>query len=262
MRYALVILALALVEGACAQDDWGRLYAALGVTSDYRYNGVSYSDGSPALQGYLHWWRPDGFHAGLWMTGVEFDDPDNTSVEGDLYAGRNFELGSTRVSAEVLYTFFPDTATPGPTYDFLQLKLRAARSMRAFTLGASGAWTPEASYASGTAWRVALDGAYDINAGLQVTANAGRRWIERGVDRSYWDLGLVASGRHLSLDVRYVDTNLAARECGFGKCGAAVVATVMWRFQPAARGRSRCGGSCETATALRNTPATASRTQP
>jgi uncharacterized protein (TIGR02001 family) len=235
MKHALrlvwpLILAIAFAEGACAQDRCGRLYGALGVTSDYRYNGVSYSDGSPALQGYLHWWRPDGFYAGLWVTGVEFDDPQNTSVESDLYAGRNFTLGSTRVSVETLYTFFPDTSTPGPTYDFLQLKLRVARSLRAFTLGALSAWTPEASYASGTAWRIAFDGAYDIDERLKVTANVGRRWIERGVDRSYWDLGLSASGQHFSFDVRYVDTDLATRACGFGKCGAAVVATVMWRF--------------------------------
>ena len=225
-----MILALALVDWACAQGDSGRVYGAVGVTSDYRYNGVSYSDGSPALQGYLHWWRPDGFYAGLWVTGVELDDPDNTSIESDLYAGRHFELGNTRVSVEALYTFFPDTSTPGPTYDFLQLKVRVARSFRAFTLGMLSAWTPEASYASGTAWRAAIDGAYDIDDHLKVTANVGRRWIERGVDRSYWDLGLIASGQRLSLDVRYVDTNLTARECGFAKCGAAVVATVMWRF--------------------------------
>lgn len=224
------VLALALVECTCAQDDSGRIYGAVGVTSDYRYNGVSYSDGSPALQGYLHWWRPDGFYAGLWATGVEFDDPDNTSVEGDLYAGRNFDLGSTRVSLEALYTFFPDTSTPGPTYDFLQLKVRVARSFRPFTLGALSAWTPEGSYASGIAWRVALDAGYDIHERLKAAANIGRRWVERGVDRSYWDLGLTASGKHLSLDVRYVDTNLSARECTFGKCGAAAVATVMWRF--------------------------------
>jgi uncharacterized protein (TIGR02001 family) len=224
------ILAVALVDGACAQDGWGRLYGALGVTSDYRYNGVSYSDGSPALQGYLHWRRPDGFYAGLWMSGVEFDDPQNTSVESDLYAGRNFALGSTRISVEALYTFFPDSSAPGPTYDFLQLKVRAARSVRAFTLGVLSTWTPEASYASGTAWRIALDGAYDIDDRLKLTANVGRRWIERGVDRSYWDFGITAAGKHLSLDVRYVDTNLATRECGFGKCGPAAVATVMWRF--------------------------------
>ncbi|MGH8185384.1 MAG: TorF family putative porin, partial [Steroidobacteraceae bacterium] len=170
------------------------------------------------------------FYAGLWAAGVEFDDPDNTSVEGDLYAGRNFDLGSTRVSLEALYTFFPDTSTPGPTYDFLQLKVRVARSLRPFTLGALSAWTPEGSYASGTAWRVVLDAAYDIDKRLKVTANVGRRWIQRGVDRSFWDLGLTASGKHLSLDVRYVDTNLAIDECTFGKCSAAAVATVMWRF--------------------------------
>jgi uncharacterized protein (TIGR02001 family) len=226
----VLALALALVDCAGAQDEWGRLYGALGVTSDYRYNGVSYSDGSPALQGYLHWWRPDGFYAGLWVTGVEFNDPQNTSVEGDLYAGRNFELGRTRITVETLYTFFPDTSTPGPTYDFLQLKLRVARSFRAFTLGAMSAWTPEASYAAGTAWRATIDAAYDIDQRLKLTANVGRRWGERGVDRSYWDAGITASAQHLSLDVRYVDTNLARRECGVGKCSAAVVATLMWRF--------------------------------
>jgi uncharacterized protein (TIGR02001 family) len=199
----------------------GKFYPSVSFTSDYRYNGVSYSDGDPAPQASLHWIGPQGWYAGVWTSGVDFNDPGDTSIEGDVYAGRNFDCGRTRLGGEVLYTFFPDRTFRGPTYDFLQLKVRASRSFETFTLGALAAWTPEASNRSGTAWRIALDASVSLNAALKASATAGRRWIEIGQDRSFWDAGVTSSWKKLSLDLRYVDTNTGA---------GTIVATLTLRF--------------------------------
>jgi uncharacterized protein (TIGR02001 family) len=167
----------------------------------------------------------------VWTSGVDFDDPGNTSIEGDLYVGRTFDVGSSRVAGEVLYTFFPDKTFHGPTYDFIQLKVRGSRVFDALTLGAMAAWTPEASYDSGTAWRVAIDASYSFHPAVKASATVGRRWIEVGVDRTFWDAGLTGTWKQLALDLRYVDTNLDERECGFSKrCSATVVATLTVRF--------------------------------
>jgi hypothetical protein len=131
----------------------------------------------------------------------------------------------------VLYTFFPDKTFRGPTYDFLQLKVRGSRSFEALALGALAAWTPEASYGAGTAWRVAIDAAYSFDGRLKASATAGRRWVERGEDRTFWDAGVTATWKKLALDLRYVDTNLDESECGFSRrCSATVVATLTLRF--------------------------------
>ena len=220
-----------LVPGSALAEAYGRLYPSVSVTSDYRYNGVSYSGREPAPQASLHWLAPRGWYAGAWTSGVDFDDPGNTSIEADLYAGRTFDFGHTRIAGEVLYTFFPDRTFRGPTYDFLQLKVRGSRSFGSLTVGALAAWTPEASYRSGTAWRVALEGSCSLSAALKASATVGRRWIETGVDRTFWDAGVTTTWRQLALDLRYVDTNLDERECGYSRrCSATIVATLTLRF--------------------------------
>lgn len=209
----------------------GKFYPSVSFTSDYRYNGVSYSGRDPTPQASLHWIGPQGWYAGVWTSGVDFDDPGNTSIEGDVYAGRASDFGRVRLSGEVLYTFFPDKTFRGPTYDFLQLKVRASRAFEALTLGALAAWTPEASYRSGTAWRVAMDATVPLHAALKASATAGRRWVEIGQDRTFWDAGVTGTWKKLSLDLRYVDTNLDERECGFTRnCEATIVATLTLRF--------------------------------
>ena len=209
----------------------GKFYPSVSYTSDYRYNGVSYTGREPTPQASLHWIGPRGWYAGAWTSGVDFDDPGNTSIEGDVYLGRTLELGASRVAGEVLYTFFPDKTFRGPTYDFVQLKVRGNRVFDALTLGTVVAWTPEASYRSGTAWRVAADAAYSFHPALKASATVGRRWVEVGVDRTFWDAGVTGTWKKLALDLRYVDTNLAERECGFTqRCSATVVATLTLRF--------------------------------
>jgi uncharacterized protein (TIGR02001 family) len=224
-------LSLVFVSRSAGAEMPGQFYSSISLTSDYRYNGVSYSGREPTPQASLHWIGPIGWYAGVWTSGVDFDDPGNTSIEADLYAGRTLDFAGTRFAGEVLYTFFPDKTFRGPTYDFVQLKVRGSRSHEALTLGALAAWTPEASYASGTAWRAAIDATYSFNDALKASATAGRRWIEIGVDRSFWDAGVTATWKRLALDARYVDTNLDERECGFSKrCSATVVVTLTLRF--------------------------------
>jgi uncharacterized protein (TIGR02001 family) len=209
----------------------GKFYPSVSLTSDYRYNGVSYSGGEPTTQASLHWLGPRSWYAGVWTSGVDFDDPGNTSIEGDVYLGRAVDFGRTRLAGEVLYTFFPDKTFRGPTYDFLQLKVRGSRSFDELDVGALAAWTPEASYRSGTAWRLAIDASYALAGSLKVSASVGRRWIEVGVDRTFWDAGITATWKQLALDLRYVDTNLDERQCAFSRrCAATVVATVTLRF--------------------------------
>jgi uncharacterized protein (TIGR02001 family) len=213
-----------------AEPSFGHLYPSISITSDYRYNGVSNSDGA-VLQASLHWIGARNYYAGVWASGVDFDDPGNTSYELDLYAGREFDIDATSVRVEALYTAFPDKSFTGPTYDFLQLKIGARRSFGAMTVGAQGAWVPAASYDSGVAWRSSVEAEYAINRWLMARAHVGRRWIERGFDRSYWEAGAIATWSRFSLELRYVDTNLSPRECGFSdRCDPAIVGTLTLRF--------------------------------
>jgi hypothetical protein len=75
--------------------------------------------------------------------------------------------------------------------------------------------------------RAAGSAVYELRDWLSVSASFGSRWIERGEDRLHWDGGLTARWKRLSLDIRYVDTNLSFTECGFSaRCDATVIATL------------------------------------
>src|SRR4051812_30299679 len=69
----------------------GGLHSAVTLTSDYRYQGVSNSDRHAAVQGVVHYFRPDGWYAGLFATEVDFNDF-STSYELDFYGGKTLKL--------------------------------------------------------------------------------------------------------------------------------------------------------------------------
>jgi uncharacterized protein (TIGR02001 family) len=204
-----VVGCLLLSSAAClpaavnADPSSGRIYSALSVVSDYRYNGVSLSNNRPALQGYAHWQQAHGYYAGVFATGVDFRDPSNTSYEVDVYTGRKLAVKHGEMSFELLYSSFPEKDFAGPTYDFLQLKSQWRTTFGRTSLGVQGAWTPQASFGSGTAQRIAADARRALTPWLNGSGAVGRRWIERGTDRTYWDLGLTLVRQRLALDPNY-----------------------------------------------------------
>lgn len=231
----LALLAALLPGPALAQQSWGGIFSFVSLTTDYRYHGVSSSDGHPALQANAHWWRPDGFYAGLFATTVDFDDPGRTSYELDLYGGKTFDLKDrkTQLKLEAMFTAFPNEHVYGPTYSFVQFKAGARRKEGPVTLNAGVSFVPEASYGSGEAWLVEGKGAYQARPDLALNAELGRRWIERGEDRTFWSLGARAAWKAGALEVRYVDTDLSRAECGgTDRCEATLVGTVTLDLPP------------------------------
>src|SRR5262245_39497171 len=88
---ATALLAVLLPAAAARASDGGGIYSAVTLTSDYRYQGVSNSDQHQALQANVHYFRPDGWYAGIFATTVDFNDG-GTSYEIDYYGGRTLKL--------------------------------------------------------------------------------------------------------------------------------------------------------------------------
>lgn len=225
-------------SSARAQDPpsrWGRLFPSVFLTSDYRYEGQSLNSHKPTVQASLYWWRPDNFYAGVWTSRVDFSDlgDPTTSFEVEVYGGRNLHIGRTELTFEGMYSLFPDKNIPGPTYDFFTAKARLRRSIDALTLGSSIAGIPDAPYNGGPAWRVNEEVSYRWSPCLKTGGQVGRRWSMRGVDRTFWDIGVTATWKKVSLDLRYSDTNLSVAECGgVDWCEAGVGATLqldLWK---------------------------------
>lgn len=242
---AVLALLLTLPAAARAADGpsaWGGLFAFIDVTSDYRYQGASNTDGQAALQGNVHYWRPDGWYAGLFASQVDFKDPGHTSYELDWYGGKNLEFqdGKTEWKLQALYTAFPDNRTFGPTYDFLTLSSGLKHTTGPLTFGGTFAFVPEGSYRSGKVWRVESSADYTLTPNLTLKAQLGDQWGGRGHTRAYWSLGGAWRWKSLGFELKYVDTDRSRANCNPflpKTCDPAVVATVTaylppWMFQP------------------------------
>ncbi|WP_293901260.1 TorF family putative porin [Phenylobacterium sp.] len=229
---ALLAAALLPAPPARAAGERGGIYSAVTLVSDYRYQGVSNSDQHAAIQANVHYFRPDGWYAGVFATTVDFNDY-GTSYELDIYGGRTLTLDKqTDLKLQVLYTTFPDNRTPGPTYDFIQGGVSLVRKAGPLTLIGQTTVVPEASYGSGKAYRAELGADYVLTPHLTLKALAGRRWIGRGSDRTYWSLGAATMWKHLTFEVRYQDSNLSRARCGYNPdiCGPALTAAVTAAF--------------------------------
>jgi uncharacterized protein (TIGR02001 family) len=236
LRTAASALVLAVAATTAQAGDWGGLFSSVAVTSDYRYQGASNTDGNAAVQGYIHYWRPDGFYAGVFASQVDFKDPGHTSYEVDWYGGKNFELGGgkTELKLEAMYSAFPDNRTPGPTYDFLTLKTAARHRFGKLTTGAAFQFVPEGSYRSGKVWRIETTADYALAPNLTLKALVGDQWGGRGHERAYWSLGPSLIWKKLTFDLRYVATDRTRQDCGFlpKVCDPTVIGTLTVALPP------------------------------
>lgn len=203
----------------------GGLFTSLWLTTDYRYQGVSNTDNHAAIQGVIHYFRPDGWYAGLFATQVDFGYPQSPDYELDFYAGRTLKLDKkTDLKLQTLVTVFPDNKTPGPTFDFIQGGASVIRKEGPLTVTALATYVPNGSFATKQVWRAEAAVDFALSKTLTVKSLAGHAWAENGRSRSYWSLAAVAKWRWLSVEARYQDTNLSRGQCGFNPdiCGAAV----------------------------------------
>jgi uncharacterized protein (TIGR02001 family) len=238
---------LGLVSAACAiapalGDDWGSLRGTLSVTSDYRYRGVSGNDRKPALQGEAAWSHPDGWHAGVWTSMIDFNDHQNTPIEVDLSAGKQVNLRGTIVDFTIAYYSYPIRSRPSgaPPYSFVEASAKVSHSWGDFTLNGEIAWSPNSFGETGQSWYVRAGAAYQVRDWLSASANIGRQWVKdldaiagSGFPYTHWDVGLTAAYDKFSLDVRYVDNDLSKDEClvGVGArdwCAASAIATLSY----------------------------------
>ena len=227
----IITLLSTITLPAMATDNWGQLYNSIAWVSDARYHGTSRSDGDGALQASVYWWRPDNTYAGVWLTQVDFNDPGETSYEVDIYAGKNFYTEHAKYTVELMYSAFPNNETPGPTYNFYQLKGQVEKTFKALTLTSHISYTPEASYESGVAEVFNAQAQYAFSDQLTAHLQLGRRWIELGFDRSYWELGIDYQWKQMSIGLTYVDTNLSQQKCFFtDNCSATVLGELQFNF--------------------------------
>lgn len=103
-----------------AAEPWS-FSANLGLVSNYLWRGVSQTDNQPAVQGGIDITHASGFHAGTWVSNVDFG-PDGANYEWDLYLGYDFKLPNEdlKLGVTALYYAYPDNPDE---IDFAELGL-------------------------------------------------------------------------------------------------------------------------------------------
>lgn len=195
------------------------------LLSDYRFRGVSRSDGDPALQAQLTVTLPNGLYAGGRGTTLK-GFANGADAELDLYAGYNAALGpATSLDVGIMTYVFPG-GRGGSVYAEPYASLSHTLGPVEATLGAKYA-PPQR--ATGDADSLYLFG--ELEAGipatpLTLTAQAG--WQDSGAFGRYWNWSV--GGRYafgpVEAGLRYVDTDLAPLP---GQRGG-IVASLGFRF--------------------------------
>jgi uncharacterized protein (TIGR02001 family) len=187
------------------------------LLSDYRFRGVSRSDGDPALQGQLTITHGSGFYLGTRATSLDgldnfrFRDPqfqDLGDVELDVYAGYGRDLGAgVSVDGGLLYYAFAGGA--GDT-DYFEPYASASYLLGPVEATAGAKYAP-AQRAIGDEDMLYLFGEAEASipfTGFAVTGHLGHQdWGRFG---SYWNwsLGARTSFGPVRAGIRYVDTGL------------------------------------------------------
>lgn len=110
-KVLLAILALAGFTAAHAQ-----VTGNLGLTSDYRFRGISQSQNAPAVQGGVDYSHSSGLYVGNWNSSVSSQVYTNgAGVESDLYAGYKKDVYKGITIDVGSYNYFYPRATVNGT---------------------------------------------------------------------------------------------------------------------------------------------------
>jgi len=240
----------ALAGAAHAQDESPfSVSAGLAVQSDYRFRGISQNDRQPAPQATVNISGPEGFYVGTWASKTNWllNAAGSPSYEWDVYFGKNTDLfGFANWNAQVYYYGYPDAQTTGlnaatPNASFVELINTLSRSWGPLTTNLTWAWTPNFSLGGGTGNYLNGQVVVPVNDWLSFSGAFGHQWVQAAKysgsrDYSHWDIGASATWNSLTLDVRYVDTDLSAAQCGAfwmataNACGSNVMATLTYNI--------------------------------
>jgi uncharacterized protein (TIGR02001 family) len=194
----------------------------VGLTSDYRFRGVSDTDGSAAVQGGADF-KYDWFYAGVWATNVNFGtfpNLDNVFEESGDFAiyswiGANKRIGRTVLDGGFVYYAYPNAANfadldfyefyGSVTYDFIPKDVIGGVTLYYspdYQGGVGRNWIVEATLLKnlpkfGDDWQPSISGLLAYSDGVP---------SQGGLDYWYWNIGASVLIDYFEFDLRYFDT--------------------------------------------------------
>jgi uncharacterized protein (TIGR02001 family) len=92
-KYSICFATIAILSSCAAFANDNDLFAGnFGLTSNYVYNGISQTFGSPAVQGGLDYSKDRGIYLGVWGSNISSNQYTNAGTEFDVYGGINYKV--------------------------------------------------------------------------------------------------------------------------------------------------------------------------
>lgn len=176
--------------------------ATMAVVSDYRFRGVSSSDGDPALQPELTISHKSGLYLDLWGSNIADDGGDN--VEVDITLGFAGSAGKVDYDLSAALYSYPGASQ----FNYFEVRGSLKTGLGPATLGAEVAYAPRQDRIGG------VDNLYVAASGELPIAQTpfkliGTIGIEDGAfgdGKIDWSLGVNADVAGFVLGASYVDT--------------------------------------------------------
>jgi uncharacterized protein (TIGR02001 family) len=122
---ALAVLALATLPAVAqtpAPEPDFTFTGNAGLFSDYRFRGVSQTNGKPAFQGGFDFAHKSGFYLGNWNSNVDAGMYNGANLEMDFYGGFKGSVDSFSYDVGALYYYYPGSGLLGtPKIDNTEL---------------------------------------------------------------------------------------------------------------------------------------------
>ncbi len=176
LKSKIALAALALTAGTTA---FAQVAYNVGVVSEYRYRGLSQTNGDPALQGGVDYAHSSGFYLGAWASTISWIKDAGSNAKGpvelDVYGGYKgtvgpigYDVGYLRY--EYVNNSYTKTGNPSPNTD------------EAYVAGSYGPFTLKYSYAfsnlfgtrnsKGTTY-TDLSATFDLGKGFSLVPHVG-----------------------------------------------------------------------------------------
>ncbi len=153
MKSSLIGLSAAIMACSAAPalaedgDDSGiSVSANVALTSDYRFRGLSFSDGDIAVQGGIDVSHDSGFYIGTWASSIE-DSATFGHTELDLYGGWSGEvISGLSLDVGLLYYVYPngEGGAAGPS-DYFEPYASVTGAVGPVEVTSGIAWAPSQS---------------------------------------------------------------------------------------------------------------------
>jgi len=182
----------------------------VGVTTDYRYRGISQSRLQPALQGGVDYADKSGFYVGAWASSIKWikDAGGNGNTEVDLYGGYKGAVGDVAYDVGFLRYEYPSNklAVSANTNE-----IYGAATFGPATLKYSHAVSNLFGFAnSKNSYYLDLSAAFDLGDGFSLVPHVGYQSVKNNGAYSYTDYALTLGkdlGNGLSASAALVGTD-------------------------------------------------------